>query len=361
MEIEELWLGLCPIQNIHKIRLIEEFKSAKRLLEELIGNEEYFLSYPKLREKLLTTWKSDDLKRTIEYINKENIKFITCENLNYNKNLLNLDLDRPYILFYKGDINRLDNFTAAVVGSRNCTPYGAEVCKSIIKELVDLGINVISGGALGIDTIAHRETLNRSGFTAAVLGSGLNILYPTVNERLLDKISEEGVLISEFPLGTKPFSYNFPIRNRIISGISDIIIVVEASESSGSCITGRLGAEQGKDVFAVPGALTMKNSRGCNKLINEGAHIYLGPESFQNILDFRLKWCKKENSIANPHKHSALEEAILEFISNKPVHIDEILAHTCIDIDVLYSILFEMQLKEEIINLSGSFYARIIN
>ncbi|MGM9974096.1 MAG: DNA-processing protein DprA [Clostridiaceae bacterium] len=361
MNIEELWLGLCPIQNIHKIKLIEEFTSAKLLLEELLNNEKNFLSYPKLRNILLNTWQSDDLKRTIEYINKENISFITCENPNYNKNLHNLDLDRPYILFYKGDINKLDNMTAAVVGSRNCTPYGAEICKKIIKELVDLNINIISGGALGIDTIAHREALDRKGFTAAVLGSGINILYPSINEKLLKKISEEGVLISEFPLGTKPLPYNFPIRNRIISGFSDIVIVVEASESSGSCITGRLGAEQGKDVFAVPGALTMKNSRGCNKLINEGAHIYLGPESFQNILDFRLKWCKKKKIMENPTKHSALEESILALISNKPVHIDEILSHTCIDIDVLYSILFEMQLKEEIINLSGSFYARIIN
>ncbi|WP_426349324.1 DNA-processing protein DprA [Alloiococcus sp. CFN-8] len=361
MEIEELWLGLCPIQNIHKIRLIEEFGTAKRLLDELLSNEKYFSSYPKLRNKLLSTWQGDDIKRTIEYMGKENIKFITCENINYNKNLLNLGLDRPYILFYKGDINRIDSMSAAVVGSRNCTPYGAEICKSIIKELIALGINIISGGAMGIDTIAHRETLNLNGFTAAVLGSGINILYPSVNEKLLKKISEEGVLISEFPLGTKPFSYNFPIRNRIISGLSDIIIVVEASEDSGSCITGRLGADQGKDVFAVPGALTMKNSRGCNKLINEGAHIYLGLESFQNILDFHHKWNNKEKSLKKPTNHSHLEETILKIISNKPVHIDEILAHTCIDIDVLYSILFEMQLKEEIINLSGSFYARIIN
>ncbi|SHI69862.1 DNA processing protein [Clostridium amylolyticum] len=360
MELEKLWLGICPINNIYKIRLLETFKSSQAILENILSNNNDMVINKETKEKLLNTWNKDKLKIFRERIEKSNIQVVTLEDENYNTNLSNIGENKPYILFYKGDIKELNKFTVAVVGSRHCTDYGKNVCISIVEELVSLGINVISGGAEGIDAIAHRTALKNNGFTAAVLGSGIDVLYPYSNKNLFKEISEKGVLISEFPPDTKPHNYNFPNRNRIISGISDIIIVVEAKETSGSIITGHHGVDQGKDILAVPGTISMKNSRGCNKLIQEGANIYLGLQSIYSLLTLNLKWYNQQKNSPAPIKNLTLKESILNLISDRPIHIDELQKYTNVDITLLYELLFEMQLNKEIISLSGNFYARVI-
>ncbi|WP_040211717.1 DNA-processing protein DprA [Clostridium polynesiense] len=360
MELCELWLGTCPIRNYDKILLLEKFQSSEMLLSNILSNKKDIEIKKEIREKLSEAWNKEKLEDYLLYLKKSNIKFITAENPDYNTNLYNTGLNRPYILYYKGNINKLQKFTAAVVGSRNCTDYGREICMSIVKELVRLGINVISGGALGIDSIAHRSCLSYDGFTGAVLGSGIDVLYPYVNKSMFKEISEKGVLLSEYIPETKPHNYNFPNRNRIISGISDIVIIVEAKENSGSCITARHGAEQGRDIIAVPGALSMKNSTGCNMLIQSGANIYLGYESIHTILEFNHKWINQQESSPVAIQNNSIKETVFSIISDKPTHIDEIQKHTNVDISLLYELLFEMQLNKEIISLSGNFYARLI-
>ncbi len=360
MELSKLWLGICPLKNSDKINLLDIFNSSEELLDHLLKHPRSLSIEEKIKCKLLEAWNKDELLRTLEYLQKINARFITCEDKEYNTNLNNIGKDKPYILFYKGDLAPLEKLTAAVVGSRNCTAYGREICASIVQELTSLGINIISGGAMGIDALAHEKALGNNNFTAAVLGCGIDVIYPEINRNLLDTIASRGALISEFLPGTKPFGFNFPVRNRIISGIADIIIIIEASLKSGSCITGRRGADQGREVIAVPGALTMKNSQGCNKLIEEGAHIYLGIESIYNALDFNHKWTEQKKASPILVKNSKIEDVILKIISDKPTHIDEIQKSSNIDISVLYGLLFEMQLKNQIISLSGNFYARII-
>lgn len=360
MKLEKLWLGICPINNIYKIRLLETYKSSEAILQNILSNNNDMIISKEAKEKLLNSWNKDSLERFLERIEKSKIKFVTAEDEDYNTNLSNIGENRPYILFYQGDIKRLEKFNVAVVGSRHCTEYGKNVCISIVEELVNLGINVISGGAEGIDAISHRTSLNNQGFTAAVLGSGLDVLYPYANKSLFNEIKEKGVLISEFPPDTKPHSFNFPNRNRIISGLSDIIIVVEAKETSGSIITGHHGVDQGKDILAVPGTISMKNSVGCNKLIQEGANIYLGYHSIYGLLTHNIKWYNQQKSSPSTVKSLTLKDCILNIISDRPMHIDELQKHTNVDISLLYELLFEMQLNKEIISLSGNFYVRVI-
>ena len=219
----------------------------------------------------------------MNYIEKNNIKLISIRDKEKYPSKLYLIENRPAFLYIRGNIKNLYTDSVAIVGSRDATEYGKYVARKIGKELADKNITIVSGLALGIDKYAHLGALDSHlGKTIAVLGTGISNeeIYPYQNRKLFERILENGgSIISEFKLNTKPNKENFPLRNRIISGISDKIIVVEATNQSGSLITARLGLEQGKDIFAVPGNITSKYSIGTNKLIEEGAFL------FKNIND----------------------------------------------------------------------------
>ena len=218
------------------------------------------------------------IKKYRDYLEKNNISLISVKRKDiYPKKLLNID-NMPAYLYIRGNINNLYYDSVAVVGSRYATEYGKYVARKIGREVADKNINIVSGLALGIDKYAHLGALDsKIGKTIAVLGTGISDeeIYPYQNKKIFERILENGgTIISEFNLNTKPNKENFPLRNRIISGLSDKIIVVEATNRSGSLITARCGLEQGKDIFAVPGNITSKNSIGTNKLIEEGAYIF---------------------------------------------------------------------------------------
>src|SRR4030043_1172920 len=179
----------------------------------------------------------------------------------------------PIVLYTKGDIQQQDKYAVAIVGSRKPSLYGASVAESIAGELASMGFTVVSGMARGIDSISHKGALRAGGRTFAVLGSGLDIPYPSENRGLMDKIEGCGCVISEFPPGTPPDKENFPRRNRIISGLSLGVLVVEATSDSGALITARYATDQGREVFAVPGNITSANSEGANELIRMGATL----------------------------------------------------------------------------------------
>lgn len=342
--IYKLWLLILEISNSKKIKLLYQYGNESSIYENYEEISRVKAKFDKkemfIRAKAISVWMKEN-----------NVHIITIDEEIYPEILRQID-EAPYGLFYKGDISLLKDRIVAIIGSRNCSNYGIEVTKVLTKELNSYNITIISGGAKGIDTVAHKTTLETNGRTIVVLGCGIDIVYPAQNSILFKKIAETGLILSEFPPGTKPFSYNFPRRNRIISGLSEAVIVAEAAEKSGSLITANFAADQGKEVMVVPGSIFLKGCRGCNLLIKDGANVISSLEDLRNELGLY----KGENvGILSPVK-----KKILSIINQEPVHIDELVNKSYIDREDLFKVLFEMQIGKEIIFLPGDYYARVI-
>ena len=348
----DLWLVLVNISNFQKRKLIDIYKSA----ENVYNNFEDVLKENRIISKKLKNFQKEDLYYQIinlkETLSKRNIGYITYANPLYREKLRGI-LDAPYFLFYRGNIDIINKKCIGVVGARKCSYYGLTVTKLLTKELITNNITLISGGARGIDSIAHKTALENDGCNISVLGCGIDITYPSENKDLFSKIAKNGVVISEFLLGTPPLKDNFPRRNRIISGLSESIIVIEASEKSGSLITARLALKQQKTVVAVPGSIFYSGARGSNKLLSDGATICTGVEDLRVTLSL-------EHVNIKPMKFTPEKSEILELITDSPVHIDDIFKNTSVDRGALYALLFEMQIKSEIICLPGNYYVRTI-
>jgi DNA processing protein len=276
---------------------------------------------------------------------KFGINIVCYEDKNYPENLKNIP-DPPAVLYIKGKLP--ENYYISIVGTRNPTNYGKKITKILVKELVINNICVVSGGAYGIDSIAHKAALENDGKTIAVLGTGIDIIYPYSNKGLFEKIAEKGALISEFPLGTKPSKFNFPLRNRIVAGISQATVVVEAPEKSGSLITAKLANEYGKPVFSVPSNIDNPQGKGCNLLINEGAIPVLDEKTvFEEI-----SYLKNKTNNGNSENLSNIETKIIENIENE-IHIDTLSEKLSIPVSELIVVLFELELKGLIKNENG--------
>lgn len=234
--------------------------------------------------------KTIDPKHEIRLAKENEINIITINDGEYPEGL-KLISDPPIVLYIKGKISKNDRLSIAIVGSRNASSYGRNVCSIFAKDLSKLGITIVSGMARGIDTIAHKACLEAGGRTIAVLGSGLLQVYPPENRPLYEEIAQNGAVISEFPLNMEPLANNFPRRNRIIAGFSLGCVVVEAKERSGALITARCAMEYGREVFAVPGEIMKETSKGTNKLIKEGAKPVSDVvdiiEELQHIIDIK--------------------------------------------------------------------------
>lgn len=239
----------------------------------------------KIIKELLNTEYRKNLKRYLEYMEKYGISMVTCYDSDYPKKLRNIQ-NRPIVLFYKGDISIVDEYSIAIVGSRNCSDYGRKCADFISNEIAIRKICIVSGLAIGIDSIGHIAALNNKSNTIAIIGNGLDNIYPSKNKKLAESIIKNGgLIISEFVVGTKPFKQNFPRRNRIISGLSDSVIVIEGSKKSGSLITAGYAIEQGKEVFAVPGSIFSPNSEGTNELIKDGANLLTSTDDVIRTFD----------------------------------------------------------------------------
>lgn len=276
--------------------------------------------------------------------------------------------DPPLILFCKGEAVCLNSHSVAIVGSRRATPYGINAAEKLARDLVMRGLTIVSGLARGIDTAAHRGALEAKGKTIAVLGSGLNCIYPRENKKLAEQIEGHGCVISEFPLNVSPSPQNFPVRNRIISGLSLGTCLVEAAEFSGSLITGRLALEQGREVFAVPGNITSKTSFGPNLWIKQGAKLV---QDWQDIVEELPKAIKEQIFSQTQDLHSpgqttlfpepltASEKVVLELLrSDEAVHIDRLLETSHMSSSELLSVLFDLELKDKIKQLPGKNFVR---
>ncbi len=260
--------------------------------------------------------------------------------------------DGPLVLYRKGTHQPEDRYGIAVVGARKYSQYGAAVTQKIAGGLASAGMTVISGAARGIDTYAHRSALSAGGRTIAVLGSGLDICYPAENRGLIEKIAASGSVMSEFPLGTEPSRENFPRRNRLISGLSMGVLVIEAAEGSGSLITAAIALEQNREVFAVPGNITSATSSGTNRLIRQGARMVASADDIIEELAPMLRGFIKADK-RQEAELSVEEKSLCGCLSREPRHIDVISRESRLPVQKILDILLSLELKGVIIQSDG--------
>ena len=281
------------------------------------------------------------------------IKVVFKEESDFPSSLKEIPYSPPF-LYIKGELKEIP--LIAVVGSRKATSYGREVAKFITKGLVESGVGIVSGLARGIDSIAHKTTLSHQGYTVAVLGCGLDVIYPPENKDLFEEIGEKGAVISEFPLGTKPRKENFPRRNRLISGLSKGVLVVEAGEKSGTLITAKWALSQGKDIFCIPGSIFSPLSKGTHLLLKEGAILVDSPEDVLFYLGLQKNFSSEERQTSMfEDELSEKEKCVVSNLSHYPVHIDELVERTGLSSFELSSLLSELELMDIIEVLPGKF------
>ncbi len=275
MEKLKYWLWISKIKNLGSItiqKLLKKYGSPDKIYN-LTKEELLEVVGEKIAKEILDLKYKENLESELIYLKRNNIELISIMDSRYPKKLQEI-YDKPICLYVKGNVEILNSFSIAIIGCRNNTEYGEQMARKIVQDLVQKNVVTVSGLARGIDSIAHKATVEKSGKTIAVIGSGLDNLYPKENIKLArDIIENGGAIITEYPIGTKPEKMNFPARNRIISGISNGIVVVEAKKKSGTMITVDFALEQGREVFCVPGNVNSKNSEGTNELIKEGASI----------------------------------------------------------------------------------------
>lgn len=278
-----IWLSIIEKKNYTITRrLLDIYKTP----EEIWKLSKKELEQLEVEEQMIQEMTNPNYRRIVKayilYMKEKNIQILTIKDEDY-PYLLKQIYDPPSVIYIMGNKKILSQNGIAIVGSRNCSLYGQKIAKYLSYQLAKKGIHIISGLARGIDTFSHMGTLQAKGKTIAVLGSGLDVIYPPENAKLAEKIVEsEGCLVSEYIVGTKPLGEHFPARNRIISGLASGVVVVEASEKSGSLITVDFALEQGKNVYAVPGNINSPNSLGTNALIKQGAKIVT---SIEDILE----------------------------------------------------------------------------
>lgn len=311
---------------------------------------------PRLAERLLAHDASAAIEAALDWQAAPGNRILTLADADYPQRLLDTP-DPPSVLYVKGRLDLLSHPALAVVGSRNATPQGEANAKAFSAALADAGLTVVSGLALGIDAAAHCGGLRGKASTVAVIGTGIDRVYPARNEALAREIAERGAIVSEFPLGTPALKENFPRRNRIISGLALGCLVVEAAERSGSLITARMAGEQGRDVFAIPGSIHSPMSKGCHKLIRQGAKLV---DDVRDILDeLGLATRPATTPAQDPAPSLTPADILLDCMGFDPCDVDTLAARSGLTPEKLYAILLQMELDGRIASLPGGRFQRI--
>lgn len=357
------WIGLSSIPGVGRITF--------RKLVGLFGSPERALSasYDDLRKIGMLSDKvaaaigsfpwQDHAKREIATAAEANVAIVTADNAAYPESLRNTPDPPPY-LYVKGSLRAEDKNAIAIVGTRKPTHYGTTVTRRIASELSSAGFTIVSGMARGIDTQAHRGALAAKGRTIAVLGCGIDVVYPPENKGLMEEISHSGrgAVVTENPFGTQPEAGYFPSRNRIISGLSRGTVIIEAAEDSGSLITAKYTLEQGRKLFAVPGNIGSLTSKGTNSLIKQGAVLVEGVEDILRNLGMK-KMDKGPSMLARPLPALTQEESsVLGCITNEPKHIDSIMNESRANAGKLSGVLINLELKGLARQLPGKYFVR---
>jgi DNA processing protein len=285
-----------------------------------------------------------------------NQHIVTLADPEYPQSLLEI-ADPPTLIYVRGRLDLLNTPALAIVGSRNPTPQGIQNAERFAAAFADAGLVISSGLALGIDAAAHRGALNANGRTVAFIGTGIDRIYPARNKELALQIGEYGTTVSEFPIGTPAVAHNFPRRNRLISGIARGVLVVEASVDSGSLITARLAAEQGREVFAIPGSIHSPQSRGCHHLIKQGAKLV---ETAQDVLE-ELNWSATPSPLVAPAvgANDGTSAQLLSMMGFDPCNLDELAERTRLTASALSVMLLHLELDGRVASLPGGLYQRL--
>ena len=367
MKEEEYWYWFCNIKDI--------FISKQRKLMEKFGTPEnvYNASYESLalvpgitdgdvenivnsradREKTLSR-----IKYEIAHMRSTGVDFVYYSHERY-PDRLKLISEPPYILYYKGSLPDNNTPAAAIVGTSVCTSYGRNIAYKVGKELSMAGVNVISGMALGIDSAAQKGAVDAGGHTYSVLGCGVDICYPRQNIDIYTRISESGGIISEYPIGSPPVAWQFPLRNRIISGLADVVIVIEAKEKSGSLITAEYALDQGKDIYAVPGRITDNVSAGCNRLIKSGAGVLTDVKDV--LSELGIYGTDSEGFLLK--NKIGLEkdlQVVYSCLDLLPKSLDTIIEETGFNASTVLQLLVRLQLKDLVCEPVTNYYSRNI-
>jgi len=357
------WFALKSVPGIGDLlfkRLIDRFESPELVFNATrkdLGEVDSIT--PRLTAAIKQHKIGDSVKKDLDLVMQKGYKIVTMADTEYPPLLLQIP-DPPPFLYVFGRLNgSIRNL--AVVGSRNATQYGMSTAQRLCHDLVKLDMTITSGMAVGIDSAAHQGALMGKGTTIAVLGSGLDRIYPKQNRKLFHQIAEDGAVISEFSLKTEPDAHNFPKRNRIISGMSLGTVVVEATKRSGSLITARMAAEQNRDVFAVPGSIQSFKSTGTHTLIKQGAKLVEHAQDIMEELSHVIKApVEKNTALDNKTKKisrlSSDERRVFESLEPYPVHIDDIARTLSIEAGRLSSILLQLELKGIAQQSPGKFF-----
>jgi len=310
----------------------------------------------KLVERVVQARSNIDLDQVMAKITAQGICIITWEDKIYPPRLIEIDQPPP-VLYVRGEITEEDTWAVAVVGTRRVTAYGRQVADELASYLAANGVTVVSGLARGVDAIAHQSALKNGGRTIAVLGCGVDRIYPPEHDQLAQKIMQNGALISDYPPGTPPDASNFPSRNRIISGLSMSSVVVEAGETSGALITAQFAIDQGREVFAVPGNILAPQSKGTNRLIAQGAHPVLSARDLLDVLN--LTRVTEQRSVRQSLPTDEFETKLMNVLTHEPLHMDEIRSQTGLPIERVSATLVMMELKGLVRQVGGNNYVAV--
>ena len=353
------WIGFNLIKGIGAVRM--------QALIQHFGDLEVAWNAPpidlaraglglKVIERILQARKSVDLDKLWAKIEAQGIKILTWEDEAYPQRLKEIDQPPP-VLYIRGDYLPDDLFAVAIVGTRRVTAYGRQIAEELAAYLASNGITVVSGLARGVDAIAHQTVLKAGGRTIGVLGSGVDKIYPPEHRGLAEKMMESGAIISDYAPGTPPDASNFPPRNRIISGLSLAVVVIEAGETSGALITAEFAAEQGREVFAVPGSILAPQSKGTNKLIQNGALPLLSVNDLMQALD--LTRMSEQKAARRIIPADETEARLMKVLSEEPLHVDEIRNQTELPIEKVSATLALMELKGMVRQVGGMHYVAV--
>lgn len=362
----EWWFaGIRPLSDKKKRLLRETYGSGKEIYKKLYNIEEkHFHEIKELTEQdiriIRQAARTRDPAGEYEAAMDKGIRFVPYFIEEYPERLRDFT-GMPYALYVKGELPEDDRPSAAVVGARKCTPYGEKMAIAFAEALALSGVQIISGMANGIDGAAQRAAIQAGGCSFGVLGCGIDVCYPKENRGLYMDLPLHGGILSEQPVGTPPLREYFPARNRIISGLSDIVLVIEAGERSGSLITADMALEQGKDIYALPGPVTSNLSRGCHELIRQGAGILISPESLLEEIGLEYSPPADENSRndgKNKKKLERKEKLVYDSIGLFPKSLDTLASELELEVTELMRILVSLEMKGLIRELSKNYFVR---
>ena len=356
--MNELFVDLYAVPRMNETRLknlLARFRTPERVFDAGLSDLLEVKGVDKELASAISSYRrSEETARRLKAAQALGIRTIGYADEDYPENLKQL-AHMPPVLFVRGEIRPEDTTAAAVVGTRMPSHYGRQVAEKLGRELAQHGVTVVSGLARGVDTFAHKGALDGGGRTLAVLGCGIDVCYPPENRKLYDAISEQGAVISEFSFGAEPSAFNFPKRNRVVSGLSQAVVAVEAGEKSGVLNTVAWATDQGRTVFAVPGNITSQQSLGINRLLKNGARPLLSVDEVLHELGV-AKRTEERSRI----EVAAEEKPVMEFLTAEPAHVDEICEGLGMPMASLLSVLMQLEIKGLVRQLPGKYFVKEI-